>query len=75
MYKLNKFLYDENNDEERIAKSNLFEVVLLFESREEKDAFVVYIKENQEIFDAKFSKTPTSYFNPNDEGMQPSNYW
>lgn len=70
VYKLNKFLYDENNDEERIAKSNLFEVVLLFESREEKDAFVVYIKENQEIFDAKFSKTPTSYFNPNDEGMR-----
>ncbi|CAL8901927.1 Putative DNA-binding domain-containing protein [Bacillus pumilus] len=70
VYKLNKFLYNENDDEEKIANSNLFEVVLLFESRVAKNAFVEYVKENQEIFDAKFSETSTHYFNSDNEGVR-----
>ncbi len=46
-YRLNEFLYDCNNTEEGYARRRLFEVILLFESDEEKDEFTEYVNHNR----------------------------
>lgn len=49
-YKLNKFLYDETNSEKRYARERFFEVVLLFNSRDEKEKFLEHVHVNKGIF-------------------------
>lgn len=46
-YRLNEFLYDCNNTEEGYARRRLFEVILLFESDEEKEGFTEYVNSNR----------------------------
>lgn len=61
-YKLNEFLYDENDLEEIEARRRFFEVVLLFDNMQEKDIFIKYIniykddfKERLEELDGEYS--------------------
>lgn len=49
-YKLNEFLYDEDDHEEEHARRRFFEVVLLFENTLEKDAFLEYVHLNKNDF-------------------------
>ncbi|MGO4548102.1 ATP-binding protein [Paenibacillus sp. 2TAB23] len=49
-YKLHEFIYNEENYEEEHVRSRFFEVVLLFETELEKDAFMGYIYRNKEVF-------------------------
>lgn len=60
-YKLNEFLYDEGNEEERYARQRLFQVVLLFEDIDEKDKFLKYVHENKEIFYKKLKTYESDY--------------
>lgn len=50
LYKLNEFLYNEEQHEASIARRRFFEVVLLFEDSLEKDAFLEYVHLNKEDF-------------------------
>lgn len=43
-YRLNQFLYDDNDGEERCARGRLFEVVLLFEDIQEKEDSMEYLR-------------------------------
>ncbi|WP_164984981.1 ATP-binding protein [Ammoniphilus sp. CFH 90114] len=54
-YKLNKFLYDDNNQEASFARRRFFEVVLLFENDFEKDAFLAYVEHYKNVFIDKFN--------------------
>ncbi|WP_165867369.1 ATP-binding protein [Paenibacillus pinisoli] len=54
-YKLNKFLYDDNNQEASFARRCFFEVVLLFEDDFEKDSFFTYVEQYNEIFIDRFN--------------------
>jgi Divergent AAA domain. len=49
-YKLNEFFYNEENHEQRYARSRFFEVVLLFEDTLEKDAFLEYVHFHKNVF-------------------------
>lgn len=60
-YKLNKFLYSEDNEEERFARQRFFQVVLLFEDIEEKVKFIKYIHENKEYFYKKLKAYESDY--------------
>ncbi|MPN17623.1 hypothetical protein SDC9_164978 [bioreactor metagenome] len=45
------FLYDRENSDERYAFDNLKDVVLFYQSEEERTAFEVYIEEHQGLVD------------------------
>lgn len=47
-YKLYRFFLDEENEEAIYANKELMEVVLLFETEEEREQFEAYIEDNQE---------------------------
>lgn len=47
--KLLNFFYDNQNSEERFAKSNFDEIILYFDSDTQKNNFELYIKENRDI--------------------------
>lgn len=49
-YKLNEFLYDEENQEQGYARRRFFEVVLLFEDTLEKEAFLEYVHLHKDDF-------------------------
>ncbi|TDF94669.1 AlbA family DNA-binding domain-containing protein [Paenibacillus piri] len=49
-YKLNEFLYNEDNHEQGYARRRFFEVVLLFEDSLEKDAFLEYVHHYKDDF-------------------------
>ncbi|OKP86310.1 hypothetical protein A3842_06645 [Paenibacillus sp. P3E] len=49
-YKLNEFLYDEEEHEASFARGRFFEVVLLFEDTMEKDAFLEYVHRYKDDF-------------------------
>lgn len=49
-YKLNEFLYDEEEHEASFARGRFFEVVLLFEDTMEKDAFLEYLHRYKDDF-------------------------
>lgn len=49
-YKLNEFLHDEEDGEEREARRRFFEVVLLFDNIKEEEEFIKYVHENKELF-------------------------
>lgn len=49
-YKLNEFLYDQDNHEEGYARRRFFGVVLLFEDTLEKDAFLEYVHLHKDDF-------------------------
>lgn len=54
-YKLNEFLYNEDNHEQRYARRRLFEVVLLFENTIEKDTFLGYVHLQKDDFQKKLA--------------------
>lgn len=47
--KLLNFFYDNQNSEEKFAKSNFDEIILYFDSDTQKNNFELYIKENRDI--------------------------
>lgn len=49
-YKLNEFLYNEDNHEQGDARRRFFEVVLLFENTLEKDTFLGYVHLQKDDF-------------------------
>lgn len=49
-YKLNEFLYNEDNHEQGYARRRFFEVVLLFENTIEKDTFLGYVHLHKKDF-------------------------
>ncbi|MBB6635692.1 ATP-binding protein [Cohnella thailandensis] len=49
-YKLNEFLYNEDNQEQGYARRRFFEIILLFDNTLEKDAFLEYIHSHKEDF-------------------------
>jgi hypothetical protein len=54
-YKLNEFLYDEDNHEQEYARRRFFEVVLLFEDTLEKEAFLEYVHLQKDEFLTRLS--------------------
>lgn len=56
-YTLLKFMYDPENVEERYAFNHLMNVVLIFDSEDERIAFEDYITCNYEEFKEKLSTT------------------
>ncbi len=60
-FKLNEFLYDDKNGEERDARRRLFEVVLLFEDVNEKEKFMEYVQLNPNDFTKKFKAFEGEY--------------
>jgi hypothetical protein len=60
-YKLNEFLYNEENHEQRYARSRFFEVVLLFEDTLEKDAFLGYVHLHKNDFLDRLSSLDGEY--------------
>lgn len=55
-YTLLKFMYDPDNGEERYAYSNLMDVVLIFDSENERLAFEDFITYNYEEFKERLAK-------------------
>ncbi|WP_339816322.1 ATP-binding protein [Paenibacillus sp. FSL R7-0216] len=49
-YKLNEFLFDEEDHEQRYARKRLFDFVLLFEDAFEKDIFLDYVHHRKDDF-------------------------
>lgn len=49
-YKLNEFLYNEDNHEQEYARRRFFKVVLLFEDSLEKDTFLGYVHVHKDHF-------------------------
>ena len=60
-HSLHRFLYRAESDDERIAYNDFMDVILEFESYDEKLLFDRFIKENQEIVDAEIAAVP--YYN------------
>lgn len=56
-YTLLKFMYDPDNGEERYAYSNLMDVVLIFDSENERLAFEDFITYNYEEFKDRLTKS------------------
>lgn len=56
-YRLNEFLYDCNNSEEGYARRRFFEVILLFESKEEKEDFTEYINYNIKVLEQNLTES------------------
>lgn len=56
-YRLNEFLYDCNNSEEGYARRRFFEVILLFESKEEKEDFTEYINSNRKVLEQNLTES------------------
>lgn len=57
LYTLLKFMYDPDNGEERYAYTNLMDVVLIFESEDERLDFEDYIARNYKKFKERLAKT------------------
>lgn len=49
-FKLNEFLFNEDNHEEGFARQRLLEVILLFRDNQEKNEFVEYVHSNKSAF-------------------------
>ena len=60
-YKLNIFLYDEEDGEEEYARQSLFEVILLFRDSNEKDTFISYVYAHKDDFDKKLKSFEGDY--------------
>ena len=60
------FLYDSENSEQRFALMHLKDVVLFYDSDEERLGFEAYIEDNQEIVNERLKNT--SRFNYIDTG-------
>ena len=60
-YRLNEFLYNSSNTEQGYARRRLFEVILLFESEEEKEDFTEYINSNRTIVEEKLISNSKEY--------------
>jgi hypothetical protein len=60
-YKLNIFLYDEEDGEEEYARLRMFEVVLLFRDCNEKDTFMSFVHANKDDFDKKLKSFEGDY--------------
>jgi len=60
-YKFNMFLYDEEDSEEVFARRRFFEVVLLLEDIEEKDAFIEYVHLRKNDFIDKLTALEGEY--------------
>ncbi|WP_222429996.1 ATP-binding protein [Paenibacillus cremeus] len=54
-YKLNEFLFNDDDQEASFARRRFFGVVLLFESDFEKDAFLAYVEHEKNVFIHKFN--------------------
>lgn len=61
-YKLNKFLYNENDSEETYARRRFFEVVLLFNDELEKELFLNYVYDHQEDFINRLNVLDNQWF-------------
>lgn len=55
-YKIFQFLYDQENSDHRFALWHYKEVVLFYESKEEREEFEAYINENGENFEKRRNK-------------------
>lgn len=60
-YKLNEFLYDEDNHEQGYARRRFFEVVLLFDDNLEKEAFLEYVHFHKNKFLEKLKSLDGEY--------------
>lgn len=67
-YRLLSFLYDSENSEQRFALMHLKDVVLFYDSDEERLGFEAYIEDNQEIVNERLKNT--SRFNYIDTGNE-----
>ncbi|MCM2584211.1 MULTISPECIES: AlbA family DNA-binding domain-containing protein [Bacillus subtilis group] len=66
-YKLNKIFFDEQSQEEHIAQRNFNEVILIFNSDIEKEAFKEYVIKSINIFEKEFHKNRDRYFQTDNE--------
>lgn len=60
-YKLNEFLYNEDNGEERYARQRFFEVVLVFNDNQEKQEFIEYVYSHKNDFIEKLNTQENVY--------------
>lgn len=60
-YRLNEFLYDCNNSDEGDARRRFFEVILLFESKYEKEDFTEYINCNRKLLEQNLVDSDEGY--------------
>lgn len=68
IYRLLRFLFDEENSEERDAFMHLKEVVLIYSSDEERLSFELFIEEHQDIFESYYKAVNRfNYINTGDE--------
>lgn len=61
-HELQKYLFDENNDEERSAKRRFDEVVLYFDNSDEKDMFENYFLDNETKYNNYLNDFSEAYF-------------
>jgi hypothetical protein len=61
-YKLQQFFFDTGDSEEVYAKRKFDEVVLYYESEEEKSEFESYIESNQKIIEYYLNEADKKYF-------------
>lgn len=64
-YKLQQFLFDNNNMEEVNAKKRFDEVILYYKNEKEKLGFESYIENNQKIVEEYLEETSKTYFSIN----------
>lgn len=60
-YVLQSFLYDEDNQEQRTARSNLYDVMILYHTDEERLAFETHLEENQNLVERAVSEAKSEY--------------
>lgn len=51
LYCVHRFFYDPEDEEQRIARDRFLEIIVIFDSQEERLAFEVFINENQRLLD------------------------
>jgi len=61
-YKLQQFLFDEENEEEVYAKRRFDEVVLYFENEEEKSEFEFYVENKQDLIESYIVEADKRYY-------------
>jgi hypothetical protein len=68
-YILHNFLFEADNDEQITARSDLFEVVLLFDDLEEKESFEIFIENNKSLVEQflNIAEDKYSYINTGEE--------
>jgi hypothetical protein len=68
LYCVHQFYYDGNDEEQRIAHDRLLEVIIIYNSKEERLAFEAFIEENQALLDSALANVNRyNHINTGDE--------